>query len=113
MMIADLNVRRLIADLEDWARWSRGYTLKLGYPSRAAVLSSGYVSMAFDEMCERADHERCKIIDALVDDLEPSQKAAINRRYLHAVWRFPRNNYPEMLAAAHDELLRKMPMRGL
>lgn len=113
MEIADEGIRRLIADLEDWANWQKGYFLRLGFKSRSAVIVSGGASMSFEEMCEGADNIRCEVLDTMVDDLPPAQKQAIHRRYLHSVYRFPRNNYPEMLAEAHEALLRSGSVRGL
>lgn len=113
MKIIDESINRLIADLEDWARWSMCYRLRIGFPSRSIGLSSGFASQTFDEMCEQADSTRCRVLDTMIDDLSPAQRQAIHRRYLHAVYRFPRENYAEMLAQAHEELLKGGAGRGL
>lgn len=100
----------VVNELKDWAHWMRKDTESrhLGYPSRSAGMSSGYVSKTFDEMCEYIDIERVLIINALVCDLVPAQSAAIHHRYLGTVVQFPRNNLPDLLAQAHLEIYEGM-----
>lgn len=104
----------IILELTDWAKWQKGYSLKLGFPSKSVGLESGYVSHTFDELCEQADHSRMQIVDCAVNDLEsPAQKAAIHHRYLGTVVRFPRNNLPHLLLEAHLEIMKNMRKRGI
>ena len=104
----------IIFELNEWARWQKGYRLKLGYPSKAIGLESGYVSHTFEDLCDEADNSRLRIVDCAVNDLEsPTQKAAIHHRYLGTVVRFPRNNLPELLLEAHLEIMKNLRKRGI
>ena len=60
------------------------------------------------------EHEMCRMIDCVVSDLPPLHKAAIYRCYgISAVFRFPRENYAEILLDAHDILLVLLPKKGV
>lgn len=105
--------------LEDWAKWQAAYQPKIGYPRRSIGIESGFVGMAssgFDDMVEEMEHKICQIVDTSVDDLgavHPAQKAAIMHRYLAVSFRFPRNNYPELLSEAHDWLVVALRKKGV
>lgn len=107
------RVEALVGLLEDWARWQRGYRMKLGFPTRSAVVANG-ASTDFESMCEASDADVMGAIDAAVDDLPPAHRAAVMRRYgVAAVFRFPRDNYESCLVAAHEALLDVLPRRGV
>jgi hypothetical protein len=104
---AQCRLDRLYALLEDWARWCGGFKPHLGYPRRVPGVVSGLSDMARGED-QRGRHEcqRLGLVDAAVDDLPPMHRAAINQRYgVAAVFRFPRGNYVELLAEAHELLI--------
>ena len=107
------HMGRLRVLLEDWADWQRTYRPRLGYPSRSLTC---YIegSRDFEGMCEDADSATFAAIDACVQDLVPSQRAAVMRRYgIAAVFRFPRDNYEACLLAAHERLLVDLPKKGV
>lgn len=103
----------LISLLEGWASWQANYRPKLGYPSRSLSCYCE-ASTDFDEMCDEVDSQMFATIDVCVQDLPPAQRAAIMRRYgIAAVFRFPRDNYAEMLQAAHERLMVVLPRKGV
>lgn len=105
---------RLIIVMKDWADWVQGYRMNIGYPSKSVGMESGYVSASFDDMLDSAEHEMCRLIDAAVDDLPVTHKAAVNRCYgLCAAFRFPRLNYGNLLIEAHETLARTLPKKGV
>lgn len=111
------SVDALVALLEDWASWQKGYRLKLGFPSCSAGFASvGSVSNE-SEPClyERAeDGAIMGTVDAVIQDLPPAQSAAILRRYgVAAVFRFPRDNYEQCLLEAHERLIVELPRNGV
>lgn len=108
------QVAALVALLEDWARWQQGYRVRLGYPSRSIGMASN-ASQDFDELCESVDQATLRIIDATIqEDLLPAECCAVLRRYgVSAVWRFPRNNYEQMLCQAHEKLMVLLPRKGV
>jgi len=63
---------------------------------------------------DRLELGRVELVDTAVGDLEPIQRAAIQRRYgLCAVWRFPRLNYGEVLDQAHTALMVLLRKKGV
>jgi hypothetical protein len=70
-------------------------------------------SLSFSDMCARMDRRNAVIFDALVNDLPPSQVAALHHTYLGAVWRFPRHNIKVVLTQARQRLRAGMYARGL
>lgn len=107
------NVDALVSLMEAWANWQKGYRMKLGYPSRSCGLSSG-ASTSFEDMCDATDNETMRIVDGVVqEDLTPIERAAILRRYgVAAVFRFPRDNYEQVLMQAHERLMVLLPRKG-
>ena len=70
--------------LEDWSKWMKKDSHRLGYPNRTSYLSSGGESTidVFDEMLNEADDNNVKIINACIDSLPIDQKKAIYYRWL-------------------------------
>lgn len=100
---------RLHAVMEDWVAWCRADVPRVGFP-RYSALVQGAPACAAD----RADSSRAEVVDAAVDDLAPIHRAAILRRYgVMAVWRFPRNNYAEILDAALEALIVILKRKGV
>ena len=115
MVVNDLDkYERLVMLLKDWAHWMDGYQLKIGYPRKSLGIESGYVSSSFDDMVDSVESEMFRLIESAIDDLPVAYKAAINRCYgLCTVFRFPRLNYEDLLIAAHDELMKTLPKKGV
>ena len=62
----------------------------------------------------QVNYLKAEAIEAAVEDLPPTKKAAIHKRYgICAVYRFPRDDYELQLLAAHEELLRTLPKRNV
>lgn len=98
--------------LRNWAGWTRAYKPNLGMPKRSVALSSTR-SMDFDEMCEEADEYAAAATEAAIDSLPPAQAAAVNRRWLDAVYRFPRDNYIDVYRLALSKLAISLDAQGL
>jgi|TARA_R110000765_G_scaffold293000_1_gene388540 hypothetical protein len=79
-----LKIGRLISILEDWSKWMKVDSHRLGYPARTSYLSSGGESTTdvFELMVDKADKENVKIINACIDSLNKLQKNAIYYRWL-------------------------------
>jgi hypothetical protein len=98
--------------LDNWSAWVRSYRPKLGFPSHAMGLAcSG--ACDFDDLCREADSYAAKATDACIENLNPAEAGAVHRKWLDAVYRFPRNNYPEMYARAVGSLGVALDGRGL
>ncbi len=107
-----MNKDRVESHLDNWASWMRSYKPRLGLPSRAVALASN-ASQDFEDLCEVADSYAAKATDAAIDNLTPSQQAAINRKWLDAVYRFPRDNYLDSYNAALQKLAPQLEAQGL
>ena len=105
------RLEAVVGILTEWAAWMQGYSPRLGYPTHAAMLSTGGNSSTFDNMCDAADAQRNQAVDSCVDDLPPNQKAAIYRRYLAAVFRM--RDYESSLMAAHEALEVSLRRKGM
>ena len=99
--------------LDNWARWHRKPSKKLGYPTKAMVALGGgqSVSGVFDEMCEDADNHAAEIIDTIVNDLKLDQKSAVYHKWLGCVIRV--RDQAKSLADAYDAIDVQINMRGL
>ena len=105
---------RLAFHLENWRDYMRtGGTRELKAPSGASGCVGGGYSNSFDDMVLHADRQAAEIMDAMIQSLTAVQQAAIHHRYLHAVFRFPRDNYAESLLLACTKLRAGMSARGL
>lgn len=110
----DATLNRLIALLEEWADWQRGYNAVRGYSTRTPGTNNGHASKSFDDLYDTMAAERCRIIDGAIDDLPPAKKAAICKCYgIAAVFRFPRENYEQCLMDAHEALMAILPSKGV
>lgn len=99
--------------LRNWAKWMRQPSLKLGYPAKSCGLESGFVSGedGFDILCEQADEQAAVLMNAIIDGLEPDETAAINHKYLHAVYRL--RDMEASFERALGRVWRGMLARGL
>lgn len=101
--------------LKIWAIWQESYSLKLGYPAKVSAVATGGIS-CWDDLADSVDNWISGEVDASVSDLSmehPAQGAAIHHEYLHAVWRFPRGDYREVLQHAHEWLTADLLRRGV
>ena len=92
--------------LVEWANWSKGYRMRLGYPSRSAVFETGggvVTKETSEHQYDDVAADRCRIVDRCIDDLPvKAQSAAIHRCYLSAVYRL--RDYEQTLLDAHEAL---------
>jgi hypothetical protein len=65
--------------LEDWSRWMKKDSHRLGYPNKVSYLSSGGESTSdvFEHMVDESDKNNVKIVNACIDSLPIEQKKAI------------------------------------
>jgi len=108
------TVDALVRLMAEWADWQKGYRMKLGYPSRSCGLSTD-AATTFEDMCDAVDGETMRIVDGVVqEDLTPIERAAVLRRYgVAAVFRFPRDNYADVLGRAHERLFVLLRKKGV
>lgn len=79
-----MQLGRLLCILDDWARWMKKDSHRLGFPTKSSFLSSGGESSndAFEVMIEKADKNNVITINAVVHSLPKAQRQAIYARYL-------------------------------
>jgi hypothetical protein len=100
---------RMVVVMEDWADWMKVDDSRIGFPGHSALVR-GAPGCSY----ERAESGRAELVDAAVSDLDPIQRAAIQKRYkVCSVWRFPRANYAEVLDKAHASLLVLLRKKGV
>lgn len=105
---------RLAFHLENWADYMRsGGTRGLKAPSSSSGFVGGGYNNDFDSMVLAADRQAAEIMDALIAGLSPVRQAAVNHKYLCAVYRFPRGNLEGEFQAACVILEAGMAARGL
>lgn len=86
-------------------------TVADGAPHKAAGCIGGGYSQSFDDMADASDVRCARIVDALVDSLGHSERAAINTHYLYAVWRL--RNLEETLSMARFKVAKGLVSRGV
>jgi len=94
---------RMVIDelLEMWAAWQERYSLRLGHKAKSVGFATGGIN-CWDDLESSVSDWTCEAIDASVRQLSinhPSQAAAVHRQYLGTSWRFPRDNFTDMLEA--------------
>ena len=79
-----MRIARLMDILDDWARWMKQDSHKLGYPNKTSYFLTGgeSTSEVFEDMVSKSDMENIKTVDSIIDDLPIKQKQAINYRFL-------------------------------
>lgn len=110
------DLQMVVELLKEWAKWMQSYNPNIGYPSRVPMLTTGSGSSSFDDLLEQCENQSMKSIDASVESLPPSSRAAIMRCYgLCAVWRFPRASftYEDALLQAHETLIKAFKRKGV
>jgi hypothetical protein len=98
--------------MRNWVRWMHTGHLADGYPETACGCVGGGYSTSFEDMCESADAAAAEAVGALIESLTPIEGAAVNHRYLRAVYRFPRGNYDTALMSAMDSIGAGLVRRG-
>lgn len=97
---------RLCFYLDCWKQLMQSGSVGKGYPQRACGLSTGGVLGDFDEMVAEADWSVAHAVDAVIESLPPSQRAAVYRTQgICSVWQFKgRYTLEECAAAAHENI---------
>ena len=103
---------RLEFHLDNWRRYMRSDVPVDGYPGRSAGCLGGGLSATFDELVDAADARCARAVDALMQGLGNSERAAINHVYLYAVFRFPRSNLRELLESGRLKVAKGLVSRG-
>lgn len=103
---------RLEWHLWNWRTWMYSGKTVEGYPMASAGLRSIGQS-DFDDMAEASDIRCARACNAIVEGLPPAQAAAVYRKWLHAVYRFPRGNFECCLAMAMDTIRAGLESRGI
>ena len=98
--------------LHNWKTWMHTGRSVDRLPRRSTAIGNSS-SSSFEDMTDASDIRCAAIVDAIINDLPPSQSSAIHRRYLSAVYRFPRNNYANELLAAKVTIGRKLSERAV
>ncbi len=98
--------------LRNWQAWMHTGRSVDRLPRRSTGIGNSH-STSFDDMIEASDVRCAMITDAIIQDLPPSQSSAISRRYLSAVYRFPRDNYLQELAEAKRKIGLQLAVRGV
>lgn len=82
---------RLDWHLENWAFWQRAPdNISRGYPGAASSGIGVSRRSHLDSMIDAADARCARVVDSIVGELSPVQRAAVNHYHLDAVFRFPR-----------------------
>lgn len=98
--------------LANWQSWMHTGRSVDRLPRRSvAIGNSG--SSSFEDMTDASDVRCAMITDAIISDLPPAQACAVMRRYLDSVYRFPRDNYADMLEKAKRQIGSKLAIRGV
>jgi hypothetical protein len=101
--------------LVEWADWSKGYRMRIGYPSKSAGFEPGGGVVTRETSEHQYDDvaaDRCRIVDRCIDDLPvKAQSAAIHRCYLSAVYRL--RDYEQTLRDAHEALETAFRRKGV
>lgn len=98
---------------QNWARWMGLDRMTRGYPSRACGCTSWGDSWDNDTAEARSERKQAACVNALIEGLKPSQRAAIHHRYLHAVFQFTRDNYAQLLVEAREAVSKGLWSRGM
>lgn len=101
--------------LENWRRWMRSGTEVDGHQRSSSGMSDGGTSKGFDEMVESEDRRCAKIVDAILDNLPPTERIAIyvHKGIMGRVFKFVRLTYDQALHAGKEALGRELSRRGV
>lgn len=106
---------RVAWHLENWRKWMRSGQEVDAFPSRAIGCSDGGTSKGFDEMVEAEDRRCAKIVDAILDNLPPTDRIAIyiELGIMGRVFTFVRKTYHQALTDGKAALGRELARRGV
>lgn len=113
VMIAGMPERRLEFHFDNWRRWMRKDDVTDGAPRVAAGCVGGGYSQSFDDMADASEIRCARVVDALVSSLKANERAAINHRYLYAVFVFPRGDFEALLCSARTKIAGWLVIRGV
>lgn len=105
----------LESHLSNWVRWMRGSEAPEGLPDRACGGVRGFTILGDSEQAyDKMDATLAEATNAAIEGLVPAERAAIYREYgVCAVYRFPRDNYQDILAAGRQHVLESLRRRGV
>lgn len=104
---------RIEEHLWRWARWMyAGKTMHLRHRSKAA---GGFAdaSSDFDTMVEAADIRCAEATDAAIDELPPTQRAAVHAKWLETNWSLPDEVLGAYYRVAVEAIGRGLDKRGI
>ena len=91
--------------LVNWVRSHREYECVDGFPRTTPGTVNWSVKSDNEGMINRCDAHAAAIMEVIVnEELPPAECCAIHHRYLHAVFRFPRENYVKLLEQAKTRI---------
>lgn len=99
--------------LSNWARWMSLDRVTRGAPTRACGCTSWGDSWDNDTAESRYERKQAACVNALIDGLNSAQRAAVYHQYLEAVFRFPRDNYAQLLIEARAVIAKGLWSRGM
>lgn len=116
-----MNAPQIISDnqfkvkeaLTAWAEWQRSDNLRLGYPSKSLMLSSGGGSSTFEDMIDTLDNSIAQAVEAILEGLSISQRMAVHHYHLNAVYRSNRSNIEDDYSTALMVIEFQLRRRGL
>jgi hypothetical protein len=97
-------MERLLTILDDWKKYMKSSSHRLGYPSKSLGMSSGGESTEdeFEHMLNAMDQSNVKTLDAIIHSLDKGQQQALYAKYLGGN---PPLAYSWQLDMAMDNLL--------
>lgn len=112
MLAANEEDRRIDWALETWAEWVEAPDGSMWYPRHSVGMENG-TGDVWEQWCAEADIALAKAVDAILESMPPALRAAVHRRYLDAVFQFPRDNYAECLLDARQRIAIGLRKRNL
>ena len=107
------DIAPLEALLSEWAQWMSHEKVGRGYPSRVPIFSSGGSSESFEDLCERADAQRARTVDAVIRSLPTGACAAVHSVWLGSKWVLDWMDRAECYAQAVERLPVELNRRGV
>lgn len=99
-----------------WAGYMQAWQARddVGYPTHSAgfgSISGAVCDDTFDHLCEQADATAARAMDAIIDGLQPDQRAAVYHKHLLAVFRM--RDLEGSYERARIAIRAKLGVRGL
>lgn len=95
--------------LDIWARWMRCDALRIGYPARSAGFT-GRGLAHFEDLEDEGRNAAAVVLERIINDMEPSERAAVHHVKLHSVYRM--RDLPGTFARACDKIRRGLHAEG-